>query len=357
MSQPFKNVSLPKKPRILVIRRDNIGDLVCTTPLIRALREHCPDAKIAALVNSYNAPVLCGNPDLDKVFVYQKLKHANGLRAKMQAAWARVGLLFELRAWKPDVTILAKSGYDRHGLRFARQIGAKNIIGFLPEPGDGDDQPDIGINKSQIPPGHEVEEIGHLLNPLGFKSIFGRLRVYPSLPLVQRLKSKLPNHVQFIAMHISAREAERRWGSDNFITLIKQILQNWPEAQIMLLWSPGKSNDAMHPGDDEAAEIIIKEVNSDRLIPMSTKELPELIAALSLCDIFIGTDGGAMHLAAAQVKRIVALFENSPAKLNHWYPWQVPHKIVYGNEQEVRSIGVGSVKDALNIVCQKKGLG
>ena len=39
-----------KRPSFLVVRRDNIGDLVCTTPLIAALRAHYPDAWIAALV-------------------------------------------------------------------------------------------------------------------------------------------------------------------------------------------------------------------------------------------------------------------------------------------------------------------
>ena len=61
--------------RILVIRRDNIGDLVCTTPLLAALRRRFPAAWIGALVNSYNATVLDRNPDLDEVFVYRKLKH------------------------------------------------------------------------------------------------------------------------------------------------------------------------------------------------------------------------------------------------------------------------------------------
>ncbi len=64
----------PKK--ILIIRRDNIGDLVCTTPAIAALRKHYPDAEIGALVNSYNSEVLRGNPDVNRVFVYHKLKHA-----------------------------------------------------------------------------------------------------------------------------------------------------------------------------------------------------------------------------------------------------------------------------------------
>ena len=70
-------------------------------------------------------------------------------------------------------------------------------------------------------------------------------------------------------------------------------------------------------------------VQSNRLIPMPTQNLTELIAALSLCDLFIGTDGGAMHLAVALNKRILALFENLPAKLNHWYPWQVPNRVVH----------------------------
>ena len=62
------------RERFLVIRRDNIGDLVCTTPLIAALRRARPGAFIAALVNSYNREVLDGNPHLDRVYAYGKAK-------------------------------------------------------------------------------------------------------------------------------------------------------------------------------------------------------------------------------------------------------------------------------------------
>ena len=63
------------RERILIVRRDNIGDLVLTTPLIAALRAKKPDAWIGFLANSYNAPVLSGNPHLDAVFAYDKAKH------------------------------------------------------------------------------------------------------------------------------------------------------------------------------------------------------------------------------------------------------------------------------------------
>ncbi len=65
--QGARPMSRPVPPRrILVIRRDNIGDLLCTTPLLSALRRRFPEAWIGALVNSYTAPVLAGNPDVER---------------------------------------------------------------------------------------------------------------------------------------------------------------------------------------------------------------------------------------------------------------------------------------------------
>ena len=60
--------------RVLFIRRDNIGDLICTTPAIHALRKNFPAAKIGVLVNSYNADAVAGNPDVDEVYIYEKAK-------------------------------------------------------------------------------------------------------------------------------------------------------------------------------------------------------------------------------------------------------------------------------------------
>ena len=83
--------------KILLIRRDNIGDLVCTTPAFAALRKHYPNAQIGALVNSYNAEVLRGNPNVDHVFVYQKLKHAGNLASRFKALNQRLKLIAQLR--------------------------------------------------------------------------------------------------------------------------------------------------------------------------------------------------------------------------------------------------------------------
>ena len=83
--------------RILVIRRDNIGDLVCTTPLLAALRERYPAAHIAALVNSYNAAVLDGNPHVDEVHRYTKLKHRSPGESAAAIVLARLKMMARLR--------------------------------------------------------------------------------------------------------------------------------------------------------------------------------------------------------------------------------------------------------------------
>lgn len=339
--------------KILVIRRDNIGDLACTTPAFAALRKHYPDAEIGALVNSYNAEVLRGNSSIDRIFVYQKLKHAGGIANQFRALSERVRLIAQLRRWKPDVTILAKSSYDLRGLNFARQIGAKNIIGFVPDNlKQAKGLPDIRVKTPLFTGIHEVEAVNQLLGGLGVSDALGPLQVYPEADAVAELQEVLPAAAKRIALHISAREPERRWGIDNFIALTKHILQTQPETQILLFWSPGKADDPHHPGDDEAAEKLLQAFQSERLIPMHTQNLTALIAALSVCDLFIGTDGGALHLAVGLNKKILALFENKQDKLNHWYPWHVKYKMVFSQFAEMPNVAEITLNQLLGALVQ-----
>mgnify|MGYP000009180186 CR=1 FL=1 len=68
-------------PKLLIIRRDNIGDLVCTTPLLHALRRQLPQARIECLVTRYNQAVLSRHPDIDALHAYTKAKHPSARRS------------------------------------------------------------------------------------------------------------------------------------------------------------------------------------------------------------------------------------------------------------------------------------
>jgi heptosyltransferase-2 len=62
---------MPAALRILVVRFSSLGDVLLTTPLIRALRARHPDATLAALTSRACAPLFAGNPRLDEVLALE----------------------------------------------------------------------------------------------------------------------------------------------------------------------------------------------------------------------------------------------------------------------------------------------
>jgi len=75
--------------KILVVRNDNVGDLICSTPAIQALRENFPKVYIAVLVASYSQNAILGNPFVDEVFIYDKYKHGR-YKSRRSLIWPLV---------------------------------------------------------------------------------------------------------------------------------------------------------------------------------------------------------------------------------------------------------------------------
>ncbi|OGW34981.1 MAG: hypothetical protein A2088_06655, partial [Nitrospirae bacterium GWD2_44_7] len=241
--------------KILFIRRDNIGDLVCTTPSIRAVREKYPDAKIGILVNTYNADTVSNNPDIDEVYIYEKAKHATD-KNKLSVWRSNLKVLLKIRKEKYDVAIGCGS-YSPRLARYTLLTGAKTRIGYLKK----------GMEKSKLynmplyepeKKLHEVEKTYNLLAPLGINGEPSGLRMLPDNVEVNKVKEFL-NSAGFlkenplIAFHISSRRPENRWPAQRFIELANLISANYA-SNILLLWSPGSEKNVYHPGDDEKAE-------------------------------------------------------------------------------------------------------
>ena len=322
--------------RILVVRRDNIGDLVCTTPLLTALRKRFPEAWIGALVNSYNAPVLQGNPDVSQVFSYRKLKHREAGDTLLSTVWTRFRLIAALRRMKPDYVLLAGNAARASGL--ARMLGAKAVIGMAgpedpAEPGQGS---------------HEVEITFSLARKLGVTGDPPAPTVVPDEAVVECLRreiaARLSGAKRLVGVHISARKPSQRWPIERYAELIRAIARQ-PDTGVLLFWSPGPESDARHPGDDEKAQALALDLRALPLHPVPTPGLSVLIAGLSICDRVICSDGGAMHLAAALGRPIVCLFGKSEAA--RWHPWAVPHVLLQPPSREVRDVGSGEVLGAL----------
>jgi heptosyltransferase-3 len=325
--------------RILVIRRDNIGDLVCTTPLLAALRGRYPQAHLAALVNSYNAAVLEGNPHVDAVHSYTKLKHRAPGESRIGILAARLAMLARLRREPFDYIVLAKDAVDRQGLTLARLLRRRNIVGFA-NPGDRyinvpvPARPDVEL--------HEVEALQLLGNAMDVPKADGPVRVYPQAARIARWRERLSLDPErrWIAFHVSAREPERRWPPARCAELIRRLVQ--PKSGVLLLWSPGPADHPAHPGDDQKAADIMRRLGAiPGVVAAPTASLADLIAVLVLCRGFIGADGGAMHIAAGHGLPIVGLFEERKTK--RWRPWKVPYELVVTSTTRIADIPVETV--------------
>jgi heptosyltransferase III len=309
--------------KILVIRRDNIGDLLCTTPLIAALRRRHRDAWIGVLTNSYAAPALANNPDVSELFTYEKGKHLPTSAGKLRALAHRLAVIARLRRLRIDVALLPASGDQRSAERFAVLSGAKRIVraGDVPVAGS-----------------HEVEMTFHCATTLGIDGPPPAMTlVAPAPPDVTLPNGRGP----LIGLHISARKPLQRWPIDGFSELAHG-LHKAIGARFLVFWAPGRSDDPMHPGDDEKASSLVSMMGELPLVAMPTHRLDELIAGLSLCDQVICSDGGAMHVAAALGKPIVCFFGNSSAE--RWHPWGVPYQLLQPDSRNVTDI---SVEEAL----------
>ena len=316
--------------RILVIRRDNSGDLVCTTPLLRALRSQLPDAHLAALVTQYSAAVLAGNPDLDTVHAYTKAKHRAEGESILGIYARRLKQVATLREQEFD-WVLLPAGPQASSMRTARWIRAARMI--------------VRSDEDAVAGPHEVEQSCHLLPRMGLRYETPPLRLTPdsteSAHIAERIRSQWPNRPQsVIGLHISARKVRQRWPLERFIELA-QRLHAATRAGLVLLWAPGAADDPLHPGDDEKADAICAALPHVPILPISTDRLESLIAALSHCDRVLCSDGGAMHLAAALGKPIVCLFGNSDA--GHWRPWGVPYELLQPPSRNVADLSVDEV--------------
>lgn len=341
-------ISRSEPRRILLIRRDNIGDLVLTTPLIHAVRMRFPEAWIGVLGNSYNTPVLAGHPDLDQVFAYDKAKHQPDRgRIAVYAATAR--LLLRLRAMRIDLAVLAGPGVQRQAARLAGWIRPRATLGFVL------DGLPLGVNMP-VAYGdgaglHEARDVFRLAAPLGIDGAPGPCCLAADAGELAHLRHALPARAQgrrLVAVHISARRPRQRWPAESFASLMRTLMAR-DDLFLLLLWAPGPADDPRHPGDDEKALAIrgFLDPGADYL-PWPTDSLASLGGALAACRLMVCADGGAMHVAAGVGVPVVALFGDSPAQ--RWRPWGVCHEVVQAGSGDVASIAVADVAAACNRV-------
>ncbi len=339
--------------RILVIQRNNIGDMVLTAPLLHGLRQAFPTAHIAVLANSYNAAVLDACSAVDQVHVYTKLKHRASGESWLGNVFARIGLRRRLRALNFDAILLNSGPADQNAIAFARAIAsaATRVIRFVdPATAAKPHGAEILLPYPADDGSHQVQKSALLGMALGLarEAVTGPCKVTADLAALASIRAALAQSAStapVLGIHLSARRPDQRWPAAQIIAFARSA-HTQLGCRILLLWSPGSANDRLHPGDDEKALEISQALAAAQLpvLAWPTASLPPLIAALAACDVVVAPDGGAMHLAAGVGTPVVALFGSAEPK--HWHPWGVAHRVLRPSSRTVADLDPATVLEA-----------
>jgi ADP-heptose:LPS heptosyltransferase len=338
--------------RILVVRKDNIGDVLCTTPALRALRRAFPGAHLAILVSRHCRAVVERNPDVDDVFTYTKAKHDSrwfGVPVLWQLMW----VLRELRARRFDLVIAMGRPCSRSSAWLAYATGAPWRLGYL---GSASSPFSFFLNLRQEVEAmetHEVDGCLGLLASIGVSPAGRELTLIPDPEAQRSVQQRLggtrvEGGDRLALIHISCRREDNRWPLPAFAQAADALHERLG-LSILLSWAPGDAKNPLFPGEDGKAEEVAARMRA-RPVLLRTPTLAELIAAVSLSDFVLSPDGGLMHIAAALQVPQVALFGGPDPR--QWRPVN-PKSLVLRRGFRVDQIRVEEVVEAaMNVMSQ-----
>ena len=313
--------------KILVIRNDNIGDVVCTTPLLRNLRQAFPKAFLAVLVCRLTQEVVEGNPDIDQVFIYDKAKHGR-YRSPWVAWWKQFQVLLRLRRLGFDLVLGVRSEFSSPQAWMAFFTGAPWRIGRQPK--SRDQKFAFFYTHFLESPGknmHEVERSLEFLKPLGIKAAFEKLSMDIPVSSQEALAHLVtPNEpskqLRRIGLHLTSRMEEGKyWDDQNYINLSHRI-NGLPQTDLFFSYGPDQV---------QTAQRILPHLPPG-VKTLLTENLKTFGAYAKALELLITIEGGPMHLAAAVGIPLLALYGKTDPAV--WYPWGVPFKALRQGRQE-----------------------
>ena len=273
--------------RILVIKLRFIGDVLLATPVFRSLRGQYPGARISALVNVGTDEILRRNPHVDEIFLVQR------------GTWKiQLRLLRDIRSRGFDCVIDLTDG-DRSAL-ISIFSGANIRIGFNHERrwrGWLYSQC-LGVSYGSM---HMVNYHVQALFPLGIQSLADAPELF-----IGDEEQKAADHLlgkvdlldqKWVMIHPAARYWFKAWPAERFAGLSDALIERG--LKVVLIG---------HSDDQGIGEVVQGTAKHKLILLIGQTSLLELAGLMKRCSLFIGNDGGPMHMAAAVGCPVVALF-------------------------------------------------
>ncbi|HEY0455066.1 MAG TPA: glycosyltransferase family 9 protein [Verrucomicrobiae bacterium] len=306
--------------KILVISLAGIGDTLLATPLLRVLRERYPAARIdVAVMHAGSRDILQGNPRVNMVY-FQNLI--------VEKFISNLNFIRTLRRQRYDITINSYPQSKQEYRFIARAIGAPLRLSHRHECFTFLDSFLVNRVLEQDYNVHCIQNNLNLLclldQPLPRELVDCELFFTPAEMKWAEDWVQQPElrGRRLFGIHVGSGKTKnlvlKRWPLENYIVLIRQLLERHEDIQAVLFGGPEER---------EENEQILSAITDPRLVAAKSQSLKQATALLRKCEACLSVDNAFMHLAAAmKVPKQVVI--ESPTFNKTIEPWQRPYKLV-----------------------------
>ncbi len=299
-----------KPRRILIVRQHNqMGDMVCATPALRAIRETFPGAELLLVTAPVNEEVVRHNPHLDHVVTFD------------QKMWRRPAGFFRfvgrLRNYRADVAfVLSSVSFSVTSSAIALFSGARYVVGGDSAPFGWDISRRAFSLEMPSEPDQETHTVEHNLAPLraiGISTDDLSTVVVPApeeAAYARRILTDLGMEPGFWTIHPGAGKMQNVWPAERFAEVALRAVT--AGEKILILHGPAEAGPMA-----ELTGLLKDDIGVGvKVAPVCPVGVGA--ALLQLADRFLCNDTGVMHMAGALRVPTVALFGPTDPAL--WKP-------------------------------------
>lgn len=288
--------------KILVVNVNWVGDVLFSTPAIRALRKRYPDAHIACMVVPRCKEVLELNPRLNELIIYDEKGEYKGLIGKLK-------LISALKARRFDCVFLFHRSLTRtlmvalSGIR--ERVGVYNPKrGFLLTKKVKPQPPDI----------HKVEQFLNIVKGMGVGEYGKSMELFIGKEdeafADEFLKSRgIGEKEQFIILNPGGNWDLKRWPAENFAKLGEELQEKYKIPIVIT----GAAKDV------ELGKKIAGMMDRKPVVAAGETTLRGLAAIMKRASLVVSNDSGPMHIAVSQAAKTIALFGPTDPKVTGPY--------------------------------------
>jgi heptosyltransferase-2 len=336
-----RSLSLPLAcgpDRVLVIRQHNqLGDMLCAVPLLRALRQAYPAGSISLLTSPVNHAIMLHSRFLDDVIEYDKRRFLGRGYIRPLAA---LRFLRHLRSRRFDLVIVPSTvSTSVTSDILARITGAPFRIGagsinrkvnpssFLYNVRLDVDWPD----DRQC---HQTERNLQYAAPLGIKSNQLHSEIVLTLQEINDANTfninKLNLTVPTIMYHPGAGKTPNRWPAERFAEVARELHRKTGYSILIICGPMDDGPVAKMAGLLGLRHSVLRE-----------QPIRMVAAILSRARLLISNDTGIMHVGAAVGAPVLSLF--GPTFPEQWAPKGPRNRYIKSEDGKIESIRVDQV--------------